>query len=52
MNQNEVEGAPNTTERPHGSNTKLFACINCKKELYLSSIDILKHKKMCRASIK
>lgn len=30
------------------SNTKLFTCTNCKKDLYLTAIEILKHKKICR----
>lgn len=47
INQKQFEEAA-AAERPHGSNSKLFPCSNCKKELYLSSIEILKHKKMCR----
>lgn len=30
------------------SNQKLFKCNDCKKEMYLSNIDILKHKKNCK----
>lgn len=33
--------------QPHSSNTKAFQCFNCKKNLYLTSIEILKHKKTC-----
>lgn len=35
-------------EQPQSSNTKLFSCLKCKKDLYLTSVDILKHRKSCK----
>lgn len=37
-------------ERPQNSNAKLFSCSKCKKDLYLTSIEILKHRKMCQST--
>lgn len=36
---------PNKSQQ--SSNTKMFTCSNCKRELYLSAIETLKHKKSC-----
>ncbi|XP_070493229.1 probable ATP-dependent RNA helicase DHX34 [Chironomus tepperi] len=33
---------------PSSSNQKLFACNVCEKEMYMSKIDILKHRKYCK----
>lgn len=43
-NPDELE--PNQNQS--SSNTKLFACTHCNKNLYLTAIEILKHKKSCR----
>lgn len=37
-----------TDDRSHSSNTKLFNCPNCKKDLYLTSVETLKHRKICQ----
>ena len=34
---------------PSSSNQKLFKCNVCKKEMYMSNIDILKHKRNCKS---
>jgi ATP-dependent RNA helicase DHX34 len=34
--------------RPTSSNQKLFKCSVCLKQMYLTNIDILKHKKSCK----
>lgn len=39
---------PETSQGQQNSNTKLFACTVCRKDLYLTAIEILKHKKSCR----
>lgn len=36
------------TTSTQSQNAKLFTCANCKKDLYLTTVDILKHKKSCR----
>lgn len=36
---------------PTSSNQKLYKCAVCRKEMYMSNIDILKHKKNCKAKI-
>ncbi|XP_031621594.1 probable ATP-dependent RNA helicase DHX34 [Contarinia nasturtii] len=33
--------------KPQNSNSKLYSCPNCKQELYLTSTEILKHRKTC-----
>lgn len=38
--------------RPSSSNQKLFKCDVCKKEMYMSNTEILKHKKKCEIQIK
>lgn len=45
-----VEETDETEEQQkgHGSNTKPYKCTKCNKTLYLTSVDILKHKKSCR----
>lgn len=42
----EEAASSSSHRRPHGS--KEFKCSECRKTLYLSSIDILKHRKTCR----
>lgn len=37
-------------DRPQSSNTKQFSCSNCKKDFYLTSVEILKHRKSCRST--
>lgn len=34
--------------KPGNSKTKKFVCDVCTKKMYLTSIDILKHKKTCK----
>lgn len=44
-----VDGEPQQQpNHGHSSNTKLYACSVCKQNLYLTNIDILKHKKKCK----
>lgn len=35
-------------QRPSSSNQKLFDCNNCRRKMYLTNIEILKHKKNCK----
>lgn len=37
---------------PTSSNQKLFECLVCNKKMYMSNIDILKHKKNCKTTKK
>lgn len=45
--QNNATLESQSNSRPQSSNSKLFSCPNCKKELYLTSTEILKHRKTC-----
>lgn len=44
--QDDYKDRPSTSKRLPG--TKEFKCTGCDKILYLSSVEILKHKKTCR----
>lgn len=37
--------------RPSSSNQKLFKCSVCVKQMFMSNIEILKHKKSCKIKV-
>lgn len=47
----ETDDKPNEIVAPssRSSSTKLFTCLNCHKEFYFTTIEILKHKKKCKS---
>lgn len=44
----ETKDEPENFLVPTSSNQKLFKCIVCRKDMYMTNIDILKHKKNCK----